>query len=179
MGDVRGGNTLGEQLLRRGNFAVGHEAFATWWAPALTGSFDPNAGAFDGEFSFHLGKGSHDVEEEPTGRGSGIDLVSEGAEPEPGVLELVGERNQIFYASPQPVEFPDDEGVPVAEMFERLVQAGAGGFRAADGVGEDLLAAGVGQGVELQVEVLVACGDSGVADEHEAPFQFSESVSTG
>ena len=79
--------------------------FATRWAPILTSSFEFGTGAFNAEVSFHLDEGSHDAEKTPAGQGMGIDLVGGGAEPDPRVLELVGERDQVFSLGPRRSSF--------------------------------------------------------------------------
>ena len=66
----------------------------------------------------------------------------------------------------QAVELPDDEGVPLAGEGEGLIEARPLGTGPAGLVGEDPLAPGLGQGVVLEVELLVGGGDAGIADEH-------------
>ncbi len=78
----------------------------TWGAsPVLTSSVEFGTGTFNAEVSFHLDEGSHDAEEEPAGRRTGIGLAIEEPEPDPRVLKLVGERDQIFLRCAPTVEF--------------------------------------------------------------------------
>jgi hypothetical protein len=52
-----------------------------------------------------------------------------------------------------------------------LGEAGAFGFCAGDGVTEDFLATGVGQGIELQVYVLFEGADTGITNEKGVSFE--------
>jgi hypothetical protein len=57
---------------------------------------------------------------------------------------------------PSRPKLPDDEAVAFPEVTYRLLETGPLGFGAADLVGVNLLAAGLLEGVLLEVEVLLA-----------------------
>ena len=84
MCDVCSGGALVEQFPRGGDLVFGHESFALGWAPVFAGGFESGVGAFDGEFSFHLGEGIHDLEEKSAAMGCCVFLVSGGAESDTG-----------------------------------------------------------------------------------------------
>ena len=56
------------------------------WPPAgpslFFGGGEPVFGSFDGEFAFHFREGCHDVKEEPSHRGAGVDGVGQAFEPD-------------------------------------------------------------------------------------------------
>jgi hypothetical protein len=64
----------------------------------------------------------------------------------------------------EPVELPDDQGVARAQLIEELLEDGTVGAGAAGGLGEHAIAAGVLQGVDLELWLLVGGGDAGVAE---------------
>ena len=69
-------------------------------------------------------------------------------------------------AATQAVELPDDEGIPLPEVCEGLIEPRPLGTCAADLVCEELLATGALQGVGLEVEALLDGGDACIADQH-------------
>ena len=74
--------------------------------------------------------------------------------PTPPLVEPGHRLDEVPQRAPEPVEPPDDEDVALADIGEGLLQAEPLGTGAAGGVGEDLLAAGRGEGILLQVEDL-------------------------
>jgi hypothetical protein len=64
---------------------------------------------------------------------------------------------------PRRSSLPDDQGVAGPELVEDLGEDGPVGAGAAGGLGEHPMAAGSGEGVDLELEVLVGGGDAGVA----------------
>ena len=86
-----------------------------------------------------------------------------------GALEGGDRPDEVLERPPEAIEFPDDEGIARAEEGEGSRQAGAIILGPAGHVGEDPRAAGRGEGIALQVEVLVLGRDACVADEQAAP----------
>jgi hypothetical protein len=64
------------------------------------------------------------------------------------------------------IELPDHERIAVVGGLQRAEKSRPGDCGAGDVLGEDLGAAGVGEGVALQREVLVGGGNAGLADQH-------------
>jgi transposase len=73
--------------------------------------------------------------------------------------------------TPQPVELVDIDRVAGTQPTQQLVEFGAVGAGAGHLLLIDELAAGLGQGIELQFQVLVAGRDAGVADFHGVKVQ--------
>ncbi len=94
-------------------------------------------------------------------------------------LEPLGERDQVLERAAEPVEAPDDQGVAGPRHLEREGEAGPLGPGAADPVLVDLLAAGGGERVALQGQVLVVGRDPGVADQHGTRLRGQEPVGAG
>ena len=63
----------------------------------------------------------------------------------------------------EPIEFPDDQGV-AGTAVKHLLEGGPVGAGAAGGLGEHPVAAGVLEGVDLELGVLVGGGDAGIAE---------------
>ena len=75
----------------------------------------------------------------------------------------LADRGIGFRSLQEAIELPDDQGVAGPELVEDLGEDGPVGAGAAGGLGEDSVAAGSGEGVDLDVEVLVGGRDAGVA----------------
>jgi len=113
-----------------------------------------------------LRQGGEDVEDElPAGAG-GVDVFLQALESDAVFVKHVDRSYQLFQGPAEPVESPDNQGVAVPHEIEGLGEPGPEGLGAAGLVGEDLLAAGLGEGVVLQGQVLVLGGNSSVAEEH-------------
>jgi hypothetical protein len=82
---------------------------------------------------------------------------------------LVGELgdgvDQVAEGAAEPVELPHDQGVAGAELVHDGGELGPVGAGAAGPVDKDPVAAGLGEGVDLEVGVLVGGGDAGVAEQ--------------
>jgi hypothetical protein len=115
-----------------------------------------------------LRQGTEDVEDELAAAGGRVDRFPQAAEADLAPLEGGDRPDQVLERASQAIELPDDQGIARAEEGEGLRQAGAIILGPAGHVGEGPLAAGLGEGVALQVEVLILGRDAGVADEHAA-----------
>ncbi len=67
--------------------------------------------------------------------------------------------------SAEPVQSPDDDGVPRTDLVQQCIEARASVELAGGLVGEDPCASGLAEGVVLQVLVLVEGRDAGVAEQ--------------
>jgi hypothetical protein len=81
---------------------------------------------------------------------------------------------KVWERSPEPIELPDDEGVPAAGEAYRLVETRSVRLGAAGGIGEQPLTPGLLQRVLLERERLIVGRDPGIPNKH-API-VSESV---
>jgi hypothetical protein len=105
------------------------------------------------------------VEDELAAGGGGVDRLLEAAEPNAMFSESGDGLDQMPQRAAEAVQFPDDEGVARAELVQDLVEDRAVGAGATGGLGEHPVAAGVLEGVDLELEVLVAGGDASIAEQ--------------
>ncbi len=110
------------------------------------------------------------MEEEPTRGGTCIDRVGETLELDTLLLELTDQIDQVLDASPKPVQLPDHERVSFAKTFLRLRKARAFCSAAAYLVFKDLLTAGLLKRPNLELKILILCGNPCVADQHALVF---------
>src|SRR5512135_3022110 len=111
---------------------------------------------------------AEDVEDELAAAGCRVDRLLQALKADLPCLQGGNRLDQVLERAAQAVELPDGEGVARTEEGEGLGQPGAIVPSTASDVGEDSLAAGLGEGVALQVEALVLSGDTGIPDEHAA-----------
>ena len=154
-----------------------YSSWATWslwpvntagrppWRPRARGGGQPSRRPFADEVAFELGQGREDVEDELAAGGGGVDGLLEAAEPDAAVGQAGDGVDQMPQGPAEPVEFPDDQGVAGAQLIQDLDEGGAVGAGAAGGLGEHPVAAGVLEGVDLELGVLVGGGDAGVAEQ--------------
>jgi hypothetical protein len=134
-------------------------------AAAGSGGGQPGAGAFADEVAFELGQGGEDMEDELAAGGGGVDGLLEAAQSDAAVGQAGDGVDQVAEGAAEAVEFPDDQGVAGAQLVQELLEDRAVGAGAAGGLGEDPVAAGALEGVDLEVGVLVGGGDAGVAEQ--------------
>jgi hypothetical protein len=139
----------------------GQHRWATTPAATGPGGGQPSAGALADEVAFELGQGGEHMKDELAARGGGVDGLLQAAEPDAAVGQAGDGVDQVTQRPPEAVEFPDDQGVAGAELVKDLFEGGAVGACAAGGLGEDPVAAGRGEGVDLKVWLLVGGGDAG------------------
>jgi hypothetical protein len=124
-----------------------------------SGGSQPGGGAF----AFELGQGREHVEHELAAGGGGVDCLLEAAEPDAALGQVGDGVDQVAQGAAEAIQLPHHEGVAGAQLVEQLGEGGAVGAGAAGGLGEDPVAAGVLEGVDLELGVLVGGGDAGIA----------------
>jgi hypothetical protein len=67
-------------------------------------------------------------------------------------------KTSVPERSAEAVQFPDDQGVAGPQLVEDLLEGGPVGPGAAGGLGEDSVAAGALQGVDLELWLLIGGG---------------------
>jgi len=96
------------------------------------------------------------VGDELSGCGGGVDLL--GDAPEGNLLrgELVDGLNQVREGVGEAIQAPDNQGVPVSEVGECLIEPWALLFGAGNLVGEDVsvCAAGLAERIQLEIKIL-------------------------
>jgi hypothetical protein len=125
-------------------------------AAAGPGRSQSRGGAFADQVAFELGQGGEHVEDELAAGGGGVDRLLEAAEPDAAVSQPGDGVDEMPEGAAEPVEFPDDQGVARVEL-------GAGGAVGAGGAGrldKHPVAAGRGEGVDLELGVLVGGEDA-------------------
>ena len=127
---------------------------------------EPSLGPLADHVALELGQGAEDVEDQLAAAGGGVDLLGQALEADPPLLQPSDRLDQVWERSPETIELPDDEGVPRADVAERLLETWPIGLGAAGGVGEDPLAAGLFQRILLEREGLIMGGDAGIANKH-------------
>jgi len=130
---------------------------------ALGGGRQAGAGALADELALELRERAEDVEDELPAGARGVDRLGEEAESDLSLLEELNEVDEVAEAAAQPIELPDDDGVPRAEVVEHLRELGTIGPRTARVVDEQAGAADSAQGVDLEVGVLIDGRDPAVA----------------
>jgi hypothetical protein len=143
----------------------GHDRGSAALAAAGPGGGQPGAGAFADEVAFELGQGGEDVEDELAAGGGGVDRLLETAESDPTLGEAGDGVDQLPQGAAEAVEFPDDQGVAGAELVQELLEGGPVGAGAAGGLGEHPKAPSRGEGVDLEVRLLIGGGDAGIAEQ--------------
>jgi len=140
------------------------------WAPAQpapgAGCAQPCHSAVADQVPLELGQGREDMKLEFAHRAGGVDALIEAAEADLALLQLFHPLDKVLERPAQAVQAPDDQCVAGAHERECLLEARPLGLGAAHLVGKNFLAAGLLEGVGLQVEVLFAGGDAGIAYEH-------------
>ena len=100
----------------------------------------------------------------PPGGGS-VDRLLETPEPNPALGEPSDGVDQVAQGATEAVQFPDDQGVARPQLIQDLLEGRAVGAGAAGRVGEHPVAAGVLEGVDLELWLLVGGGDAGIAEQ--------------
>lgn len=122
--------------------------------------------AFADPFPLELGDRGEDVEDEPPGRGRGVDILSERPEARPACADRLDDLQQVAQGPGETVVLRHHDHVTGAKLIEQPPQLGPVADGTADLVREDLIRTGGRQGVGLGIEVLVIRGDAGIADDH-------------
>ena len=77
--------------------------------------------------------------------------------------KVIYQRDDVIPIPAKAEKAGHNDSIPLPEFGKQLIQGGAGGGQAADPVLEDLLASRFMQGFNLRVQLLVQCGDPGIA----------------
>src|SRR6266542_4280882 len=119
--------------------------------------------------AFELSQRSEDVKDQLAAAGGRIDAFSDAAKSPTEGIQLRHDINEIFERTSEPVEFPNDEHIAGAHKGQGLQEARPLGFGPTHGIGEDVLTAGTREGIFLQVQRLIECGDTRIANNHTPP----------
>ena len=134
-------------------------------APSGSGGGEAGHGALADTAALELRQRRREVEVELPHRGGRIDVFRQYFEMDFTLFQRVDDRDKVDKGPAQAVQLPHDQRVAGAQEAQRIIEARTG-FRAAHLVGEYFFAPGFLQGVELEIEILVVGGDTGIADKH-------------
>jgi hypothetical protein len=111
------------------------------------------------------GQGGEHVKDELAPGGGGVDRLLQASEPDPAISQTSDRVDQMPQRPAEPIQLPHDEGVARTQLVEELLEGGPVGAGAAGGLGEHPVAAGVLEGVDLELWLLVGGGDSSIAEQ--------------
>lgn len=118
-----------EELAGGADLGLGHDAFVATDPALFARGLQAGLGAFDHEFSFHLGEGGHDVEEESSGDRRGVNRVAEIDKTYAAFIQNADEVQGVFHAPAQTVQLPHHQGVVWVEDFEGFIESRTFGQR--------------------------------------------------
>ena len=149
---------------------------AAAFAATAPGLGETCSGALADKRALELRDGPEHVKDEHAARCGRVDALGQRDQPDPASLELLGSGDQLRERTRQPVELPDHQSVALAQhVAEDTGELGAIVTGARCALGEDPLATGTAQSVQLQLRALVGGADPRIADPHER-HAFSEAV---
>jgi hypothetical protein len=128
-------------------------------------SSQPSRCTFADEVAFELGQGGEHMEDELAARRGGVDRFLQAAEPNPMLGKAGDGVDQMPQGAAEAIQFPHDQGVTRPQLVQDLGESGSVGAGAAGSLGEHPIAAGLLQGVDLELGVLVGGGDAGIAEQ--------------
>jgi hypothetical protein len=118
-------------------------------------SLQPCSGPLPDEITLELRQCPKKMEDQATAGGRGVNVFGDGPEADAFALQFGDDLNQMFHRPTETVELPDREGVAVTRITNSLNQAGPIGLHTRCLVLEQLLAARLPQGADLQRSILV------------------------
>jgi hypothetical protein len=133
-------------------------------AAAGAGGSQPGAGALADEIAFELGQGGKHMEHELAARGGGVDRLLETRNPMARSARSVTVSTKCRRDRPRRSSFQTTRVSPAA-AGPGAARGGSVGAGAAGGLADHAVAAGLLQGVDLQLGLLVGGGDAGVAEQ--------------
>jgi len=81
--------------------------------------------SFANEITFEFGEGRHDVKDQPSARGAGVDRFIEGLEFTSLCAQIVDKLHQISQGPAEPIQSPNYQRVPGAKSLYCCLQTGA------------------------------------------------------
>ena len=139
-------------------------------APSLSAAsasgFETGDGPLADQIAFKLSKRGKDMEDEPTGGGDGLDLLSKRFEVDLPLLQVGDQSDKIGEVAAQPIEPPNHESVALSQALEAAFELRPAGVLSTGLLFVYLSALGVLECVSLQIESLIVRRDTSVADAH-------------
>ena len=95
---------------------------------------------------------------------AGVDLLTQALKSDAIALQVADDLHQVRQRPAQPIQPPHHQGVAGAQSFAAVLQLDATGRLARGRLFIDRSTAGAGEGITLQVQILVIGGNTGVTD---------------
>ena len=99
-----------------------------------------------------------------------MQTFGEAAESDPARGQVIDDGEDVLGVAPESVQLPDGKDVALAEVVEAGIEMWPGRGRAADVVGEDALRAGLEEGIDLELGILVGVDTLLTDDRHYQPL---------
>jgi hypothetical protein len=128
---------------------------ATTLAAARAGGGKPGLSALADQCALEFGERREQVKGELPVNRAGVDPFGQRPEFDPAFLKSARQRDQVRHRAAEPVETPHDELIAAARHFQGQRQTRSRRLGAADPILIDPSAAGPGQRVALQIEILI------------------------
>lgn len=162
---------VGDKLPRSLQLVGSDNRLASAFAPACGGSGQPGLGALADQVALELAQRTEHMEDEPSARRGGVDVFSQRAEADAPCFQLADRLNQVRQGAAKPIQPPDDQHIAIAQISQRIGQAGPVCLGPGCRVLENPFAACIAQRIRLQGGVLFRRRYPRIADEcHFRPF---------
>lgn len=143
----------------------------------LPGGFKPATGALAEHGPLELGERADNLHHHPPGGSGGVNGLGKALEGGPCPFDLIEDEQQVFERPGEPVELPDDQHVPLAQVVKQALQLGPIPAPPGSHLLKDSFTPGSLKRANLEDGILVLGGNAGVADAHGCkillPFGFT------
>lgn len=138
-----------------------------------TGSRGRQAGlrTIPDQVALELRQRGEQVDHQPAAGGGGVDVLGQGPEPHPFVLELGHRVEQMTDRTAQPIQPPDHHSVPGTQLLAEPPHLGTLVKESRSRVDEDHEAPGLLQRIHLQRSILIGRGDPGIPQQRATHVQ--------
>jgi hypothetical protein len=124
------------------------------------------------EVALELGQRPKHVEHQCATARCGIEVFLETLEADATLREVGDHLDEMAEGPSEAIEFPNQQHIALAEMYQRLLQDRPFGTRPTHDLLIDLSTARLAQGIQLQSQVLIVGAHPSIADFHRIPQEF-------
>ena len=114
--------------LSEADLGLGEGELAATLPSSGAGSLESGEGALADQFALELRQGGEDAEDEAAGRGCRVDLralACQHAQADAAVRQFLHDIHQVVQVAPEAIQFPDDQGIALAQRLEAGVKPGS------------------------------------------------------
>jgi hypothetical protein len=147
-----------------GKFLRGYDDLSATASAAFFCGLQTGTCSFPDQIALELRQRAEQVEDQATAGCRGVDVFGDGSEADAFGLQFGDDLDEVLHRPAEAVELPDCERIAVPNVADRLRQSGPVSFHAGCLILEQPFATCFAQSVELQGGVLLAGGDSCIAD---------------